>query len=124
MIYSVTEIIGKTLFPASQPVKLYRTPDVKSPVIFTVNPGTGLGIVFSYVQRPDGIYWQFTDGNGRPYFAKHEPGRFSLTALRQQGAQSTIEKIKEDQQAKPMSWQTVALLVGLGISVAVGSRFL
>lgn len=104
MNYNAAQIIGKTLIAAA-PVALKRLPLDSAPGLYTVPRGVSVGVVDTYLLAgPDrsNLYWSFKDQYGRPYYAKHETGLFSLSALKDQGAQSTIEvteaKKKEEQE--------------------------
>lgn len=91
--YNASEIIGKTLI-AARPVDLKRLPYDASPAVYTAARGQSVGVVYSYLLPGPGranLYWVFNDKFGNSYYAKHEAGAFSLTALTDQGAQTTLQ---------------------------------
>ncbi len=93
-IFDPSQIIGKTLFAAA-PVQVKRLPLDSAPAVFTAAAGQAVGKVYSYLSPGSGravLYWQFYDSNGRPYYSAHEVGKYSLTALKQQGAQTVEEQ--------------------------------
>lgn len=107
-IVPVSQVTGKSLFAARQ-IKLYRRPD-SSEVVYTVPYGKNVGTVYSYIVRTPELWWMFYDQNGKPYYAKHEDGAFSWTALQQQGTK-TAEDIVKDQQPKTV---VDSIVEGLG----------
>jgi hypothetical protein len=101
MQYSANQIIGKTLI-AARPVQIKRTATDSAPAVFTVSAGNPVGVVFSYVAPGAGrssIYWMFNDQYGRAYYAKHETGAFSLSALKNQGAITVKEETELEKAA-------------------------
>jgi hypothetical protein len=96
--YNPDDIIGKTIYAVKR-VNGYNLADVNSNPIYTFNPGAAVGVVFSYVSNPDGLYWQFRY-NGKSYFVKHGQGLFNLTDLKNQGLQTEAEKAAEAAEAK------------------------
>lgn len=100
-IFDANQIIGKTLF-AAKPVPIKRYPSSSSPVVYTAPTGAAVGIVYSWVMDGIEMYWQFYDANGKAYYAKQATGYFSLTALKDQGAQTVLEvKQAQEEQNKP-----------------------
>lgn len=97
--YSAGEIIGKNLF-AKKDVPLRRLPDLNSPVIYTVEPGQNVGVVYSYIRSKENnpLFWQFKDNQGRFYYSPQAPGLYSEKVLRDQGAQTTKEIEEEKNQ--------------------------
>ena len=99
--YSASEIIGKNLF-AKKAVELRRLPDLNSPVIYTVDPGQNVGVVYSYINAKNNnpLFWQFKDNAGRFYYSEHEPGLYSEKVIRDQGGQTTkeVEDSKKDKE--------------------------
>jgi hypothetical protein len=95
--YNPDDIIGKTLY-ALKRVNGYNLADEKSDPIYTFNAGAPVGVVFSYVSKPDGLYWQFRYNN-RSYFVKHAQGRFNLSDLKNQGLQTEQEKAQAEAEA-------------------------
>jgi hypothetical protein len=100
--YNASEIIGKTLIAAA-PVDLKRLPYDSTPAVYTAARGQSIGVVYSYLlpgNGRSGLYWVFNDQYGKSYYAKHSPGLFSLTALKDQGAQTTLEVTQAAQAAQ------------------------
>lgn len=95
--YSAADIVGKSLI-AKTTVPLKRIPSDNAPVIYTVAPGQGVGVVHSWIDpSPNNkrLYWAFKDNTGKSYYAEHLEGRFSIGALTNQGVQTTAEKEEE-----------------------------
>lgn len=72
MPFTADQIIGKKLY-AKQPVSRLSYSFNKTG---TIQPGF-VGVVFSYVTRPDGIYWIITGGSSG-FLVKHDPTKLSL----------------------------------------------
>lgn len=98
MSYSADDLIGKTLY-AKTNVPLRRLPQADSPVIFTVKPGSTVGVVDTYVVRDGNIWWSFKDATGRNYYAHHQQGTFAEGPLKEQGLIDTQTKIKNEERA-------------------------
>ena len=99
--FSADQIIGKSLI-AKIPVKIYRIPTDGSPAVFTADVGENVGIVTSYLlpgSSRSALYWEFKDPNNRPYYAKHETGKFDIRSLQEQGA-LTLQQQQEQLQEK------------------------
>lgn len=126
MQYSASQIIDKTLI-AARPVQIKRTATDSAPAVYTVATGNPVGKVFSYISPGTGrnsLYWAFNDQYGRPYYAKHETGAFSLTALKDQGAITVKEETALEQSASETTadffkkYAKTALWVIAGVMVA------
>ena len=116
------QIIGKTLIAAkSVPIKRY--PSASAPVVYTAKRGESVGTVYSWVKDGTTLYWVFEDANQKPYYAKHRPGYFNLSALQDQGAQ-TNEDIQNaaDQAANPVTYAITKLL--RPVALAAGAFFI
>ena len=87
--YDAGQIIGRTLYAKSS-VDLKRLPQDSAPTVFTVDPGKMVGVVDTYVgpnaNTGGSLWWAFKDNSGRYYYAKHNTGKFSTSALQDQGA--------------------------------------
>ena len=119
--FSADQIIGKALI-GKEPVKLVRIPEDGSPAVFTVPTGSPVGVVTSYVAPGSGrtnLYWQFQDNTGRPYFAEHRVGRFSIEALSSQGA-LTLEQQQKAEEEKNLSTTDKVIRAGTNIFLLVG----
>ena len=94
-LFNADQIIGKSLI-AKKAVKLYRTADDSTKVIYTVPAGSPVGVVYSWIGgNAAPLYWAFYDAQQKPYYAKHEPGMFSVQALEDQGALNVKEQTEE-----------------------------
>lgn len=119
---SASEVVGKTLI-ARTSVPLTRWPKSDSPVIYTAKAGESVGVVYSWVMEGTKLYWMFYDQYGKPYYAEHKTGRFSVEALQQQGAKTLQDiqeaKAKEEnpiaytitQIVKPLVWAGTAYFI-------------
>lgn len=121
-IITADQVVGKTLI-AKTNVPLKRYAQASASVIYTAKKNEVVGVVYSWVTDGPTLYWAFYDQNGNPYYAEHKPGRFSVTALQQQGVE-TLEDIKEAKDAadnpiastitkilKPVIWAAAAFFV-------------
>jgi len=63
------KIIGHKLY-AERTVNGYNLPDAPNRIIKTYKPGQLIGNVYSYLQKPDGVYWMVYEGN-TPIYIKH-----------------------------------------------------
>jgi len=94
--FNAADIVGKTLYSKTS-VPLKRLPEDSAPTIYTVQPGSVVGIVNSYINPKQGrnvnLYWQFSDGQ-RSFYAEHLIGRFDTKSVELQGATS-LEDQKE-----------------------------
>jgi hypothetical protein len=101
--YSAADIVDKSLI-AKRAVPVFKLPEAKmSNRIGVVNKGNSVGIVYSYIQKPDGLYWMFKPKFGTTYYAKHIPGDFDVSNLRTQGVISQEEKA-ENERREELSW--------------------
>lgn len=124
-ISSADDIIGKTLY-GNTAVPVKRLALDSAPVAWTVPAGAAVGIVYSYLMpRPperQGLYWMFYDPTGSPYYAEHQPGRFSFEALHAQGVKTTEEKLQaEIEKNKPLEDKLID--AGKWIAVAAIGAF-
>lgn len=102
MEFRADQIIGKSL-TAKIPVKIYRTPDDSAAPVYTVSPGENIGVVTSFLNPGpgrSGLYWVFKDQTGRNYYTRHAQGRYDITALQNQGAQSTAQELEAEAEKK------------------------
>lgn len=125
-IFDASQIVGKTLF-AAVPVALKRAANDSAPTIYTVAAGQAVGRVDSFVNPGAGratLYWQFIDTNGRPYYAAHVTGRFSLSALKEQGALTVKQEQAQQEQAQLTTGQRIEKTARLLIWVIAGALVL
>lgn len=101
------QVKDKDLF-ANKTVKLYNFPPIDSSgnnnpgssVIGTVGKGKRIGMLYSFVERPNGLWLMVYPFIGsQAMFVHAENNAFSLTALQQQGAQT-----ETDIQQENLSW--------------------
>jgi hypothetical protein len=75
------EVIGRNLI-AEKDVPLFKYASPAAPVVGIVPKGNSFGPVYSYLNKPDGIYWMFdyTIPGNPPgaYYAKHDPAKLKL----------------------------------------------
>lgn len=126
--FDAADIYGKTLI-AKKDVSLYRLPLDSAKPVYTVKAGQSVGVVYSHVEPKPGrsnMYWMFKDEKERPYYAKHEKGLYSVSAIKSQGVKTTEDKIKEEARANETTkdWiernlKNIALIIGG--AVVVGS---
>lgn len=94
--FSAAEIVGKTLIAKSQ-VNVYSLPDdSKQYKIAVVKKGAYVGTVYSWIQKPGGLFWQFQSGNSF-YYVKHFTGAFDVTKLKKQGALTVEEQTASEE---------------------------
>lgn len=72
-------IVGRKMY-AKRNVDGYNLPDKPNKIIKTFQPGQLIGTVYSWVQRPDGLYWMFEIGNTFVY-VKHVTGSLEVPEL-------------------------------------------
>jgi hypothetical protein len=72
MPFTADQIIGKQIF-AKLPVEKLSTSFTR---LGTIQPGL-IGVVFSYLSRPDGVYWLIGSGPVS-FLVKHNAARISL----------------------------------------------
>jgi len=77
------EVIGRNLI-AEKDVPLFKYASPAAPVVGVVPKGNSFGPVYSYLNKPDGIYWMFdyTIPGQAPgaYYAEHKPQYWKLSA--------------------------------------------
>lgn len=75
----VDKIIGHNLY-AKRNVNGYNLPNKPNRIVKTYKPGELIGNVFSYLLKPDGVYWMIQDGNNFVYI-KYKVGDFKVPDL-------------------------------------------
>ena len=120
--YPVDQIVGKTLYSKVN-LNIRKLPDINSTIIKTVKPNDFVGVVYSYISKSDGIWWILEGNSLYPnQYVKHQEGYFDLQNLRNQGAKTTEELLKEEEQKnKTFSdyWQEALKLASFGIGAFV-----
>jgi len=128
--YSADAIIGKTLI-AAKPVAIKRIPSDVAPVVFMVAVGQPVGVVQSFVSPTAGrtrLWWQYRDKDGRYYYSEQVVGNYSLSALKDQGVQTTKQETEAAQEAnKPFNLaefiqKNITLVVVAAAVVALGKQ--
>ena len=75
------DVLGSLLI-AEKDVPLLQYPSPAAPVVGVVPQGNSFGPVYSWVNKPDGVYWMFDytiPGNAPgAYYAKHDPAKLKL----------------------------------------------
>jgi hypothetical protein len=103
-VYNANDIIGKSLI-AKRRVNVYSIAktDHRYRLAF-VKPGNSVGIVKSFIQRPDGIWWEFDRPlNAGTYYVKQQAGAFDISNLQKQGV-LTVEEKAEQARQEELSW--------------------
>lgn len=116
--YRLEDLAGKRV-RAAKTVKVYRLPDKTMPVLRTYPSGSEIGVVFSWVTKPDGTYLAFDDLWGQMYYLPYTDGILDSVTLGIQGVKSEQE-IQQQQIEEEKDWTDKAkdyvtwLLLGLG----------
>jgi len=98
--YNPEDFIGKTIF-AEKSINAHRAADKESDVLYRFQPGSTVGVIYSFLQKPDGLWWQFRyrpnpNVNAISYFVKNELNQFNKKDLESQGLISTEEKAEAE----------------------------
>jgi|SRR3972149_1241220 len=103
-IKSAAYYIGSWLV-AKRPINVYSSTItngiVAQKIIKTIPTGGNVGRVFSYVSKPDSLWWQLegASGNGTGGFVKHETGAFDNTIALDTSSgkehKENVERLKE-----------------------------
>ena len=97
-VYGADQIIGKTLY-AKQDVPIYRDPRDDAKPVYTAKKNTPMGIVDTWLAPQPGkrknLWWGFMDSKGKPFYAEHLEGRYDVDNLKDQGALTVKEAIKQ-----------------------------
>lgn len=113
-IFSVNQIIGKTLIAAKE-VKIVRTPADNAPSVYTVKKGQVVGVVYSYLEpntSRSSLYWMMLDYLGKPFYVKHESGLFSVKGLYEQGAIDVEQEAEKKEEKEKGTIEQLQDLVG------------
>ena len=93
----VTQLYDKTVF-ANKNVPVFRSNDFKKP-FKTYKKGEAVGVVYSHISRPEGIYLMFLEPKalgGRSYYMLYSPTNVDTKSLKQQGVKTDEQLIKEE----------------------------
>jgi len=99
--FSAADIVGKSLI-ALKRVDIYDTVHAHRKRIAFIRPGDSVGVVYSWLSRPDGLWWMFQSGTGY-YYAKHAAGLFDVSNLKTQGV-LTMEQKKEQEYYEDLNY--------------------
>jgi hypothetical protein len=99
--FSAADIVGKSLI-AKKRVDIYDTVHAHRKRIAYIRPGDSVGIVYSWLSRPDGLWWMFQSGTGY-YYAKHASGIFDVSNIKTQGV-LTLEQKKEQEYYEDLNY--------------------
>lgn len=124
--YSADQVVGYTLYARTR-VPIKSEPSDAAEAIGEILPGRAVGVVRSWIDPKPGrnanLYWQFQGSNGALYYAEHRQGRFSETALADQGALDVVDQ--QNQNAEPPTLQqTITKLFTFGVVLWAGSAVL
>ncbi len=90
-IYDASEIVDKTLYvKEGKTVSLKYLPYPDQPTALVVPSGGMVGVVYSYLTKDTGLWWQVYRDNTL-YYVLHEKGLFDVDALHDQGALTEVE---------------------------------
>lgn len=92
MPFTADRIIGKKIY-AKQPVSRLSYSFNKTG---TIQPGF-VGVVFSYVTRPDGVYW-IIGGGTSGFLVKHDAARLSLDPVERKQLELRQQTEREKQE--------------------------
>jgi len=99
--FNADQIIDKTLI-AKVNIPIYRYAEDGAPVVYNVNAGSSVGVVYSYLMPSSArsnLYWMFKDQNDKFYYTEHKAGIYDISALQQQGALTSAQLLQQQQQA-------------------------
>jgi hypothetical protein len=99
MSIEVSKLIGKNLVTKKM-LPAFNFPDKPNKVLFTIPVNGRTGEVYSYIQKPSGIWLQFRRSGGSFYYILFSPTNFVATSdikkeIKIQEAQDEKELIKE-----------------------------
>lgn len=119
---SLNKLIGISI-KAARKLKSYSLPSVSSNLLFEIPVGGNAGQVWSWVERPDGIWLMFKRSGDNFYYIRADKGSFSATdqIIRAYEAQKSEEEKKKMQEKGAIRYYIekygiwVVGLVGLSI---------
>ena len=74
----LNKLIGLNL-KAAKKLNAYNFADAPHKIVFSIPAGGNAGKVYSWLERPDGIWLQFQRSGGSYYYVKADPGAFTAT---------------------------------------------
>lgn len=95
----LNKLIGLNL-KAAKKLNAYNFADTPHKILFSIPVGGNAGKVYSWLERPDGIWLQFERSGGAFYYIKADAGAFTATdqilqAYKLQKAEQEQDIIKE-----------------------------
>lgn len=75
---SLNKLIGLNL-KAAKKLNAYNFADAPHSILFSIPAGGNAGKVYSWLERPDGIWLQFPRSGGSFYYVKADAGAFTAT---------------------------------------------
>jgi len=98
-IYSVEDVIGKTLF-SKRVIPVYRLPTTNSELKRIVETGQNVGTVYSWQKGLDdrNEIW-YSLGFDKKEYVQHKEGNYDIEALKEQGVKTVQEKVQEKKEA-------------------------
>lgn len=75
---SLNKLIGLNL-KAAKKLNAYNFADAPHSILFSIPAGGNAGKVYSWIERPDGIWLQFQRSGGSFYYIKADAGAFTAT---------------------------------------------
>lgn len=124
--YSADQVVGYTLYARTR-VPIKSEPSDAAEPIGEIMVGRPVGVVLSWIDprpgRNQNLYWQFRGPSGSLYYAEHKQGRYSESALADQGALDVTDQANQDQEP-PTLTETVTKLATWGLVIWAGSGIL
>lgn len=92
------KIIGHNIY-AKTKIDAYNYPDKPNKIVRSFKPGELIGLVYSYIEKSDGVYWMIQVNNQNLY-VKHITGALDVKEL-----PSILEEIKKKEEEKKLQEQ-------------------
>ena len=121
--FNVDDIVDKTLI-AKVKIPIKRYAEDNAPIVYTVNPGSSVGVVYSWLMpnaNRVNMWWVFKDSNDKFYYTEHKKDIYDVTALQQQGALTLAQQQDAATEANLTTGDKIfrliknALLIGGGV---------
>ena len=121
--FNVDDIVDKTLI-AKVKIPIKRYAEDNAPIVYTVNPGSSVGVVYSWLMpnaNRVNMWWVFKDSNDKFYYTEHKNNIYSVTALQQQGALTLAQQQAAAAEANLTTGDKIfrliknTLLIGAGV---------
>ena len=121
--FNVDDIVDKTLI-AKVKIPIKRYAEDNAPIVYTVNPGSSVGVVYSWLMpnaNRVNMWWVFKDSNDKFYYTEHKKDIYDVTALQQQGALTLAQQQAAAAEANLTTGDKIfrliknALLIGGGV---------